>query len=161
MQSLMKTFWIVIVIVVLGVAGWIVKDNYSWLFAKTVSGQVVDVQHVNSNVAVIDRPGEANDALFSFAVAIRDAHGVIYTASSNDRQFAVVKPGFCADVTFYPFPPWQVTNSGRYSNAKLDQMRDCPPGMAVPPGTTAAALQAPAAGLPPTTPTPGMTPAAN
>jgi hypothetical protein len=129
MQSFKKFSYLLLLVIFVIAVGWIVEHNYSLIFSRSVSGEVVDVQHVNSNVAVLNQGTEQNDALFSFAVAIRDEKGVIFTASSNDRRWAVVKPGFCADVVFYPFPPWDLGNSGTYSNARLLHMRDCPPGL--------------------------------
>ncbi len=151
MQSFKKFTYLLLLVVFVIAVVWIVQQNYSLIFSKTVSGQVVDVQHVNSNVAVI-QSGQ-NDAVLSFAVAIRDEKGIIFTASSNDRRWAVVKPGFCADVVFYPFPPWDLSNSGTYSNARLVHMRDCPPGtgQAAPLSATATAPVAP---VPTATPAP-------
>ena len=137
MQSFKKFSYLLLLVVFVIAVGWIVEHNYSLIFSHTVSGEVVDVQHVNSNVAVLNQGTEQNDALFSFAVAIRDDKGVILTASSNDRRWAVVKPGFCADVVFYPFPPWDLGNSGTYSNARLVHMRDCPAGLGKPAPTQA------------------------
>lgn len=129
MQGFKKFVYLLLLVIFVIAVGWVVEHNYSLIFSRSVSGEVVDVQHVNSNVAVVNQAGDQNDALFSFAIAIRDEKGVIYTASSNDRRWAVVKPGFCADVVFYPFPPWDLSNSGTYSNARLIHMRDCPPGL--------------------------------
>ena len=148
MQSFKKFLYLLLLVVFVIAVGWIVEHNYSLIFSRSVSGEVVDVQHVNANVAVVNQSGDQNDALFSFAIAIRDEKGVIFTASSNDRRWAVVKPGFCADVVFYPFPPWDLSNGGTYSNARLVHMRDCPPGLGHAAPSAAVPIHLPVPGQP-------------
>jgi hypothetical protein len=148
------------VIFVIG-GGVIVEKNYSYLFSRHVTGEIVDVQRVNSNLAVVGNGAAADAAMFSFAVAIRDEKGTIHTASTEDRQWAVAKQGFCADAIFYPYPPWDLQSAGTYQNARLIQLRDCPKGLgqthsveSLAPAVAAPAVVQgqPSAGLPAATP---------
>ena len=65
-------------------------------------------------------------AMHSFAVAVKSEDGTIYTASSEDRQWAVAAPGCKVKTKFYPYPFWDLEKSGTYFNARLIHMRDCP-----------------------------------
>jgi len=99
---------------------------WSYIFARTVKGVVSDVQRVSTPVAVMagGAPASSRD-LFSFAVGIREESGEIVTASSEDRQWAVVKPGLCAEAKFYPYPPWELDKAGTYFGARLIKLYDC------------------------------------
>ena len=130
---------VVLAFIVLTVSFLSNQDNYGYVFSKTVKGEIMEVERVNQATAIIagSRPLPA-DHIFSFAVAIRQADGEIYTASSEDRQWAVARKGFCVEAEFYPYPPWDLQKRGTYRNARLTRLMDCKPG-------TAAAAQQPAA----------------
>jgi hypothetical protein len=101
-------------------------EYYSYLFAKTVSGEVVDVARVNDQTALI-ATGATIPAhqMFSFAVAIKTHDGQIITASSEDRQWAVVQKGLCADVKMFPYPPWKLDKAGTYFGARATKVYEC------------------------------------
>ena len=63
--------------------------------------------------------------MFSFAVAIKDSHGEIVTASSEDRQWSVVEKGQCAEALYFPYPPWALDKAGTYYGARLTRLYDC------------------------------------
>jgi hypothetical protein len=98
---------------------------YTYVFAKTISGKVIRVERVNNSEAIIASKNTPDFLLFSFAVAIRDDKGEIHTASSEDRQWAVVSEGQCATVRFFPYPPWQLDKAGTYYGARLERLFDC------------------------------------
>lgn len=127
MNSFKKFVYSLLALVIVVGILYVVERNYSYIFSRDVSGEIIDVQRVNSNLAVVGGNAATNDsALFSFAVAVRDEKGVIHTASTEDRQWAIAKPGFCVDAVFYPYPPWDLNSAGTYQNARLIHLRDCP-----------------------------------
>lgn len=113
-----------LVILALMIVGFILVKYYSYIFAKKVRGEIVDVARVTDPGALIGGRLTA-DQLHSFAIAIRDEEGRIFTASSEDRQWAVAKKGFCVVAKFYPYPPWEFDAAGTYFNARLMELRDC------------------------------------
>lgn len=149
MANFKKFTYLLLFVIFLVVVGVVVEKNYSYLFSRHIIGEIVDVQRVNSNLAIVSNAVAADSAMFSFAVAIRDEKGTIHTASSEDRQWAVAKKGFCADAVFYPYPPWDLQSAGTYQNARLIQLRDCPPGLG---GTIKLEPSVPEGSAPPTLP---------
>jgi hypothetical protein len=124
----MRKSWLYIVILILFVisAGYICITYYSYIFARHVKGEIVAVEKINENTAIIAGRTVDPSQLFSFAVAIRDKDGEIVTSSSEDRQWAVAQKGQCAEVKFYPYPPWDLGKAGTYHNARLQRLFDCP-----------------------------------
>jgi hypothetical protein len=102
---------------------------YSVLFQRKVIGIIDNVQRVQLNVSLIqnaDPKAPMSGEMFSFSVAIKEPNGEIVTASSEDRQWAVVKPGQCAEAIYYPYPPWDLDKSGTYFKARLIKLSECP-----------------------------------
>jgi hypothetical protein len=117
----------VFLVLVGAIAGVISFKYYDYVFAKTVTGQIVDVERVNRNETIITSGANVPASqIFSFAVAVRDSKGEIHTASSEDRQWAVAQKGQCAETKFYPYPPWDLNKSGTYHGARLIRLFDCP-----------------------------------
>lgn len=101
--------------------------NYSVIFSKTVVGEITAVERVEIPVALMSRTdSDITSKVFSFAIGIRDAQtGEIFTASSEDRQWAVAQVGKCAEAVFLPHPPWNLTKKGTYFGARLVRLNDC------------------------------------
>ena len=118
--------WVALILV-LAASGFILIKYYPYIFAKSVQGEVVKVERVTQPEAIISN-GAAIPAsqLYSFAVAVRDEKGEIHTASSEDRQWAVVQSGQCVDAKFYPYAPWQLDKAGTFYGARLLRLFDCP-----------------------------------
>lgn len=106
---------------------WGVLANYSVIFAKSVIGEVTGVEKVELPVALMARSdGDITSKVFSFAIGIKDAKtGEIYTASSEDRQWAVVEKGQCAEAKFLPYPPWEFSKQGTFFGARLVKLYEC------------------------------------
>ena len=122
----MKKLILSLVALTLAVAlGFVGVRYYSYLFAKVVIGEVIRVEHVSQTEAVIASRSTPSYQLFSYAIAIRDHQGVIHTASSEDRQWAVVSPGQCARAKFFPYPPWRLDKGNTYFGARLEELREC------------------------------------
>lgn len=122
-MKFLKTSLIVIIIISVVL---LFTNYYSYIFAKSVDGEIVGVERVTEPAAVIGGGSLTPQQMYSFAVAIRDKEtGTIFTASSEDRQWAVAKKGFCANAKFYPYPPWNLEKSGTYFRARLIELRDC------------------------------------
>ena len=105
-----------------------VYHYYSFIFSKKVKGVVQSVERINVNVSLLQQTtsdSKVNPQLFSFAVAIKDNSGEIFTSSAEDRQWAVVQNGQCVEALFYPYPPWNVMKAGTFYNARLDRLYDC------------------------------------
>lgn len=101
---------------------------YPYIFAKRVAGEFLSVERLDLPMTVLTRPGsEMNPQVFSYAIAIRDRETKeIFTASSQDRQWAVVKAGQCGEAKLFPYPPWKLDRDGTYHNARLEKLYDCP-----------------------------------
>ncbi|MGE5086707.1 MAG: hypothetical protein ACM3MG_10435 [Bacillota bacterium] len=127
MRTVVKFLKFILVFVVLVGAGWVLIANYSIIFSKTVVGEITAVERVELPVALIARAGgEINEKVFSFAVGIKDLNtGEIFTASSEDRQWAVAQKGQCAEAVFLPYPPWQLSKKGTYFGARLVRLYEC------------------------------------
>lgn len=121
--------WIAAVVVLTAIGGIFVK-YYSFIFSEKVEGVVERVERVQLNVALMQvqgAPGQSlSPDLHSFAVAIKTKNGEIKTSSAEDRQWAVVEAGKCAEARFYPYPFWNLNKSGTYFNARLIKYFDCP-----------------------------------
>ncbi len=104
-----------------------VLNYWKYVFAKTVEGSIIKVEKLMDPIAMIAREGEPSSKVFSFAVAIKDqTTGEIFTASSEDRQWAAVQgEGFCGEAKFFPYPPWQFDKSGTYHGARLLRLWLC------------------------------------
>lgn len=118
---------LVIIAVVLIVAITLV-NYYSYIFSRRVVGVIEKVEKVQLNVALMQTSSNEalNPQLYSFAVAIKEASGEIVTASAEDRQWAVVQAGQCAEAVFYPYPPWRLDKANTYFGARLEKLSDCP-----------------------------------
>lgn len=142
----MKTFlkYVLAVVFTLALTIGVVK-NYSWIFAKSVEGEIFKVERVTDPTMIVGNVANNASAMHSFAVAIRTTDGQIYTASSEDRQWAVVIPGCKVKALFFRYPFWELQKTGTFFNARLDDMRDCPTGQNAAPALEAVPAAAPAA----------------
>ena len=127
MGAAKKSLQMFIVFIVLILAGYIFINYYSYIFSRHVKGVIEKVERVELNVALMqtEGTGKVNPQLYSFAVAIKEPNGEIVTASSEDRQWAVVKEGQCAEAKFYPYPPWSLDKANTYHGARLEKLTDC------------------------------------
>lgn len=98
---------------------------YSYLFARNVKGKVVGIDRVTQATTIIGGSPIPANQLFSFAIAIREDNGEIVTSSSEDRQWAVVEKGQCAEARYFPYPPWILEKSGTYFGARLLKLYTC------------------------------------
>lgn len=123
----MKKYAILFLALIVIIAGsYLTVRYYSYLFAKTITGEIVKVERVNQNETIIAGRPVSPMQMFSFAIAIRDEKGEIHTASSEDRQWAVAQEKQCATAKFFPYPPWDFDKSGTYHGARLIRLFDCP-----------------------------------
>ncbi|MEK2645651.1 hypothetical protein [Bdellovibrio sp. BCCA] len=127
----MATIWkftkfVLVLLVIVGLS-WVILANYSVIFSKTVVGEITGVERVEIPVALMARSdGDITSKVFSFAIGIKDQKtGEIYTASSEDRQWAVAQKGQCAEAVFLPYPPWQFTKKDTYFGARLVRLFEC------------------------------------
>lgn len=113
-------------VAVVGVVAYILVNFWPYIFAANVEGEVIKVEKLMQPMAVITRQ-EPSDKIFSFAVAIKDKKtGEIFTASSEDRQWAAVQgEGLCAKATFFKYPPWKFDKAGTYYGARLEKLWNC------------------------------------
>lgn len=121
---------LVIFLSLVGLAGvvFVLVNWYPYIFSLKVEGEVYGVERVEVPLAVFTADGvKPPSQVFSYAVAVKDAKsGEIFTASSEDRRWAVVQKGQCAEVKFLPYAPWSLTRSGAYFGARLIRLYDCP-----------------------------------
>ena len=127
MKAIKSWFTIVSVFVGLSGAGYVLVTYYSFIFAKTVSGKVLRVERVLEPGAIIATRGQTPSAeIFSFAIAIRDDSGETFTASTEDRQWAVIAPEQCVSAKLFRYPPWDLSKAGTFFGARLTGVFDCP-----------------------------------
>lgn len=129
MQAIKRYLQILVVIGFLILLMLGVINFYSVIFSRKVIGVIERVEKVQLNVALMQTSGNEpfNPQLYSFAVAIKEASGEIVTASAEDRQWAVVQTGQCAEAVFYPYPPWKLDKANTYFGARLEKLSDCSP----------------------------------
>lgn len=130
MKALGTSIKLIATVLLVVFIGWGFSSYYSILFSRTVIGIVVDVKHIDTNIALmqVNDPSKEkiNPALYSaYAVAIKEPSGEIVTASADDRQWAVVQPGNCAEAVYYPYPPWKFEKAGTYFGARLVKLTEC------------------------------------
>jgi len=124
-----KAIYIVLTAVLVGITSFVLVNWYPYIFSVTVVGEIYGVERVELPVTIMNTGG-ANppSQVFSFAVAVKDSKsGEIFTSSSEDRRWAVVQKGKCAEVKFLPYPPWSLSRSGAFFGARLIRLYDCPP----------------------------------
>ncbi len=122
----MKRFLVILTLIsTFAIVIYILLNYWSFVFARTVAGEVFDVQRVDASTAILGNRATKDKDLFSFAIAVKEISGEIVTGSSEDRQWAVVKVGQCVEVKFYPYPPWDLNKAGTYYNARLLKLKDC------------------------------------
>ena len=123
----MKYIKAILLAVAVVLIGYLYIHFFSYIHSKKVEGVIVRVERVDLNVALMQEPNaKVNPQMFSFAVAIKDKAGEIFTASAEDRQWAVATAGQCVEARFYPYPPWNLDKAGTYYNARLERLFECP-----------------------------------
>ena len=116
----------VFLIAMLSLSGFLGVKYYSFLFSKTVKGEVLKVERVSTADAIITSSRNIPASqLFSYAISIRDDSGEIHTASSEDRQWAVVSSGQCVEAKFFPYPFWELDKGRTYFGARLERLFEC------------------------------------
>lgn len=117
----------ILIFVVLIGSLYVLTNFWSYLFAKTIDGRVIKVEKLMDSIALVGPGAAPSSKVFSFAVAIRnEATGEIFTASSEDRQWAAVEgDNLCAEAKFFPYPPWHFDKSGTYFGARLLRLWSC------------------------------------
>lgn len=123
-----KALFIILSLVVGGLTVFVLVNWYPYIFATKVDGVIYGVERVEAPMAILTQDANhPTNQVFSFAVAVKDnKSGEIYTASSEDRRWAVVQKGQCAEVKFLPYPPWSLSRSGAYFGARLIRLYECP-----------------------------------
>jgi hypothetical protein len=125
MKSLTGFLKVLVVVVVLLAVGGLVISNYAWVFSKRVTGKVVDVERVTDPTAIISsRVTEAQ--MYSYSVLIQGDDGHLYTASSEDRKWQVVKKGYCVEALLFRYPPWMLERANTFYNAQVKDVKVCP-----------------------------------
>lgn len=124
MKSILRAVrWFLFLAVLIAVV-WVVLANYSFVFSKKIKGQVIDVERVVEPTALLGR-GLPAEQVFSYAIVLRAEDGTIYSSSSEDRQWAIAKKGYCVETRIYPYPPWDLEKANTYHNARLLKILDC------------------------------------
>ncbi len=134
-----------VLLILIGALTFVVY-NYSWVFSKTIDGKVVDVQRVTSPTAILNsRATEAQ--MYSYSILIQGNDGVLYASSSEDRQWQVVKKGYCVSALLYRYPPWFLDKANTFFNARVEQIRICPGESALPDAPTLPGAPTPPPGI--------------
>lgn len=128
-----KSVVFLLILALLGGAGWVVVAYYPYIFARTVIGPVEAIHKLEPMTSVLATRGVLPSQLFSFSVAVRD-HKTreIYTSSTEDRAWATIEKGHCVEARFFPHPPWNFEKSGTFERARMERRFDCPADMVSP-----------------------------
>ncbi len=125
MKQMMSAVKILILVAILTAGGFFMVSNWSWVFSKRVKGEIIAVERVTEPTAILSsRVSESQ--MHSYSVLIKGEDGKLYTASTEDRQWQVAKPGYCVEALLYRYPPWDLKRANTYFNARLDELRECP-----------------------------------
>jgi hypothetical protein len=104
-------------------AGVITLMNYSFIFAQHIVGEIVDVKQIDQTPVLLGGGQIPTSQRYTFAVAVKNGNtGEIFTASTEDRQWAVAKTGQCAIAEFYPYPFWDLEKRGTFHKARLTKL---------------------------------------
>ena len=107
--------------------GWFVYNYYDWIFSIKVNGEVLLVEQVTPQLAVLTPGNDIPTKAFSFAIKVREFKtNEIYSASAEDRQLAVVEKGNCVELELFPYPPWQLRKAQTWANARVNKIYQCP-----------------------------------
>jgi hypothetical protein len=125
LNTVLKSLVIALIFALVGVG---LVEYYPFIFSKEVSGEITGVERLmNPQMTVINGGQDLDKQVFSMAVAIKDFKTQeIFTASSEDRRWAVVQKGQCAIVRLFPYPIWNLEKSGTFFGAKLIKLYECP-----------------------------------
>lgn len=124
MSKIKSIFSLFLSLIAILAIAYVLIAYYPIVFSKTIKGKVLKVSKVQDTVAVMG-DAQPNSQMFSFAVAIEAEDSIIYTASTEDRQWAAVTEGFCVEAKLFPYPPWNFEKSGTYYNARLLHLKKC------------------------------------
>jgi hypothetical protein len=124
----------VALVLLTGLGLWLSTTSfYTWMNRKTVTGEVVSLANLTPGAVVTpggvvtNRPNVPPGGItYSFAIAIKADDGTIYSASSEDRQWAAVREGYRVRATLFPYSPLNWTKQGTYHNARLRQILATP-----------------------------------
>ncbi len=137
---------LVLILIVVGVFIFVIA-NYDWVFSKRITGEVVAVERVTDPAAIFS--ARMTDAqMYSYSVLIKGDDGHLYTSSSEDRQWQVIKKGYCVDALLYRYPPWNLDKAGTFYNARVKDVKICPGQSALPESVPMPSHQAPLPGTP-------------
>jgi hypothetical protein len=113
---------LIVLVIVVGAVAFLVT-NYAWLFAKTIQGQIVEIEKTIRPDVVVH--GDTQRNAENYAILIQDDKGKMFTATATDTQWGVAKKGYCVIATLQRYPPWDVENGGTFYNARLRQVYRC------------------------------------
>lgn len=115
---------ILVLIVVLAGAGIFIVQNWSWVFSKRIKGEVLSVERVTQQTAILG--SRVTDAqMHTYSILIQGEDGRLYTSSSSDSQWQVVKKGYCVEALLYRYPPWRLSLANTFFNARILELRNC------------------------------------
>ncbi|MAV91336.1 MAG: hypothetical protein CL676_07925 [Bdellovibrionaceae bacterium] len=125
MKSLKNLLLIVLLMFLVVGAGFFVIFNYSWVFSKTIQGEIIEMERITEPTAILGAQTKESQ-IHSYAVLIQDRDGEMYTSSAEDRQWQVAKKGYCVIATLYRYPPWDLNKGGTFFNARVRKLYRCP-----------------------------------
>jgi hypothetical protein len=129
MKKIATTMRLALLFIFLLGVGILLVSNYGFVFSHDVRGEIIAIERFTAPTTSPNAPAPAessNPQNFSFAIAVKDGTGEIFHANSEDRQWALAKPGFCVEARFYPYPPWNLERSGTFANVRLTKLMECP-----------------------------------
>ncbi len=97
---------------------------FPYIHKKTVFGSVKGVKQIFETSSIVSvGNSDPSTKLTSFAVAVQDKSSLeIFTGSTEDRQWGVVKEGQCVEAYYYPYPPWNLRKAGTFYNVRLKRL---------------------------------------
>jgi hypothetical protein len=124
MKQMKTAVKLLILILIAAGALWFVIDNWSWVFSKRVKGEIINVERVTEQTAILG--SRVTDAqMHTYSILIQGEDGRMYTSASEDSQWQVAKKGFCVEALLYRYPPWRLSLAGNFFNARLVELSQC------------------------------------
>lgn len=125
MKSLKSLIVVLIGAFVILLASGLFIQHYSWLFAKRIRGQVIEIESSAVPSTQTTNGSSETAPTTVFTVLIEASDGKMYTSTTTDEQWKVVRKGYCAQVLLYRYPPWDLERAGTFFNARLRQLYRC------------------------------------
>jgi hypothetical protein len=126
MKKIKNAIILLFVILIVISIGFLVVNNWGYVFSKVVTGEVLNVERVTDPQAIITSR-VTREQLHLYSILLHNqSDGKMYAATSEDPQWQSIKKGFCIQARLYRYPPWRLSLANTYYNARILDPSACP-----------------------------------